>query len=73
MRERIVKLELGQDALRREVDLRLDAVDKSLEDVKAAISKLPNEWSMAKVLFFVLGALMAAAFFGPRLVSMIPS
>ena len=73
MRERIAKLEAGQDALRREIDLRFDTVDKKLDTLSSDIAKIPNEWALAKVVFFVVGALMAAAIWGPRALSLLSS
>ena len=73
MRERVAKLEAGQEAIRREMDQRFNNVDRALGEIKDSISKLPNEWAMAKVVFFVIGGLMAAALFGPRLLSMLPT
>lgn len=68
MMERIAKLEAGQDAIRREMDLRFDGIDKRLDRIE---SKIPTKWDMAQVVFFVVGSLMAAAIFGPRLISII--
>lgn len=56
-----------------DVNKRFDDVNKRLDDMGRKIDKLPNEWAMARVVFYVAGALMAAAIFGPRLVSMIGS
>lgn len=60
--------EVKQDMrdFRTEVGHRFDR----LED---KISRLPSEWAMARVVFYVVGALMAAAIFGPRIVSIIQS
>lgn len=69
MIERIAKLEAGQEAIRREMDLRFDHLDKSLAEISA---KTLTKWDMAQVVFFVAGALMAAAIFGPRVVAMMP-
>lgn len=69
MIERIAKLEAGQDTLRHEMDLRFDHLDKRLDRIE---DKIPSKWDMAQVVFFVVGALMAAAIFGPRLMAMLP-
>lgn len=69
MIERIAKLEAGQESLRREMDLRFDHLDKSLAEIS---KKTLSKWDMAQVVFFVVGALMAAVIFGPRVAAMLP-
>ncbi|TBN41161.1 hypothetical protein EYE42_07220 [Paracoccus subflavus] len=54
-----------------DVNKQFDNVNKRLDDMGRKIDKLPNEWAMARVVFYVTGALMAAAIFGPRLISTI--
>lgn len=53
------------------VNSRFDDINKRFDDMGRKIDKLPNEWAMARVVFYVTGALMAAAIFGPRLISTI--
>lgn len=48
---------------------RFDSVDSRLDRIE---NKIPSKWDMAQVVFFVVGALMAAAIFGPRIVAMLP-
>lgn len=80
MEQRVRNLEVGHavvveriNSLERRMDGRFDQMDKRFDDLGKRIDKLPNEWAMARVVFYVVGALMAAAIFGPRLVAMLPS
>lgn len=73
MEARVRELEKGQAVISERL-VHLDKrVETGFEALGKKIDKLPNEWSMAKVVFFVMASLMAAAVFGPRLVSMIPN
>ena len=66
MEARIAKLET-QAAV---TDAKLAVMQAGLERIEG---KLLTKWDMAQVVFFVVGALMAAAIFGPRIVGMIGS
>lgn len=59
-KERLAKIE-GQ----------IEGIEKRLGNIENNISKLPGEWEMAKVVILVVGGMMTAAFFAPRLLSMI--
>lgn len=50
---------------------RFDGMGKRFDGLGRKIDKLPDERAMARVVFYVAGALMAAVIFGPRLMSMI--
>lgn len=65
----------GYDARLARIEARLEGMERRLDDVKTDIarveSKLINKWDIAQVVFFVVGALMAAAALGPRIASLI--
>lgn len=69
--ERINSLERRMDDRFDGVSVLFDGLNKRFDDLNRKIDKLPNEWAMARVVFYVVGALMAAAIFGPRLLSMV--
>ncbi len=52
----------------KSIDKRLDGIDKRLDRIE---DKIPSKWDMAQVIFYVVGALMAAAIFGPRVVALL--
>ncbi|WP_157802015.1 hypothetical protein [Brevirhabdus pacifica] len=52
------------------VEHRFDGLDTRLDRIE---DKIPSKWDMAQVVFFVVGGLMAAAIFGPRIAAMIPT
>lgn len=60
----------GMEPRVAKIEARLDSIDKSLERIE---SGLLTKWDMAQVVFFVVGGLMAAAIFGPRIASMLPA
>lgn len=64
MEARIAKLQAQHEAL----DKRLDGIDRRLDRIE---DKIPSKWDMAQVIFFVVGGLMAAAVFGPRLMALL--
>ena len=64
MEARVAKLE----AQHASIDKRLDGIDKRLDRIE---DKIPSKWDMAQVIFYVVGGLMAAAIFGPRLVDIL--
>ncbi|QFS84004.1 hypothetical protein FIV09_14300 [Roseivivax sp. THAF197b] len=64
--ERIARLEVKFEG----IDDRLRSIDSRLDRIE---NKIPSKWDMAQVVFFVVGALMAAAIFGPRLAAMLPT
>ena len=66
MEQRVAKLEATVSSIEK----RFDGLDRRLDRIE---DKIPTEWAIAKVVFFVVGALMAAAIFGPRVVSMLQS
>ena len=74
--ERIDGLEKRVDARFDEVDKRMDArfgeVDKRFEGLERKIDKLPDEWAMARVVFYVIGMMMAAIILGQRLLGWLP-
>ncbi|MDE4274735.1 hypothetical protein PXK58_09010 [Phaeobacter gallaeciensis] len=51
-----------------DLDKRLDGIDQRLDRIE---DKIPSKWDMAQVIFFVVGGLMAAAVFGPRLMALL--
>lgn len=51
-----------------DLDRRLDGIDQRLDRIE---DKIPSKWDMAQVIFFVVGGLMAAAVFGPRLMALL--
>lgn len=65
MEQRVTKLEVQMDG----ISDRLNSIDSRLDRIE---NKIPSKWDMAQVVFYVVGGLMAAAIFGPRLASMIP-
>ncbi|WP_226782727.1 hypothetical protein [Oceaniglobus trochenteri] len=71
METRLALLEAKVTGLEREFAVRFDHVEKRFDDLSRDISKLPTEWGMAKIVFVVTGALMAAAIWGPRALSLI--
>lgn len=80
MEARVRELEKGHavvverlTGLEKRMDDRFDGINKRFDDLGRKLDKLPNEWAMARVVFYVAGALMAAAIFGPRVVAMIAS
>lgn len=66
MEQRVTKLEVTVESIEK----RFDGLDRRLDRIE---DKIPTEWAIAKVVFFVVGALMAAAIFGPRVMSMLQS
>ncbi|GEM_PF-6189199 len=70
--ERIAALDRRVDDGFKSVGGRFDDMNKRFDDLGRKIDKLPNEWAMARVVFYVTAALMAAAFFGPRLMALLP-
>ena len=62
---RLGRLEARVDA----IDQRLDGIDRRLERIE---DKIPSKWDIAQVVFLVVGGLMAAAIFGPRLAALLP-
>lgn len=77
--ERVAKLEMGVEHVRQDIGLVRSDVKEfrsemmgALKDLRADIKKLPDEWVMAKVVFYVVGALGAAAIIGPRILAMLP-
>ncbi len=64
MEARVAKLEARYES----IDKRLDSVDRRLDRIE---DKIPSKWDMAQVIFFVVGGLMAAAAFGPRLMALL--
>lgn len=85
MEKRIAKIETDQAVMSERMVLRFDAVEQRFDAVgqrfdgidgrfdglDKKLDKLPSQWDMAKVVFFVVGALMAAAIWGPRAVALI--
>ena len=63
MSERIAKLEVQMDGLKN----GLASIEKRLDRIE---DKIPSKWDMAQVVFVVVGALMAAAIFGPRIAAL---
>lgn len=57
------------EALSASTDKRLDSIERRLDRIE---DKIPSKWDMAQVVFYVVGGLMAAAIFGPRLVALLP-
>lgn len=57
------------------VETKLQSIDDNVsiirDDVRRVEAKLITEWQMAKVIFFVIAAMMGAAFFAPRLLAML--
>lgn len=53
------------------VDRRLDDMNRRFDEISRKLDKVPTEWGMAKVVFFVVGALIAAAIWMPRVLSML--
>ena len=73
MEARVAKLEAKADS----IDQRLDGIDGRLDRIEQAIvrvgDKALTKWDVAQVVFVVTAALMAAAIFGPRVLSMLPT
>jgi len=66
------------------LEARADGIEKRLDDIKTDIGRVETrlismadnqltKWDMAQVVFFIVGALMAAAVFGPRLANFFTS
>jgi|OM-RGC.v1.033665123 hypothetical protein len=68
------------------LEARVDGIEDRLDDIRDQIgrlehrmialdakldAKLLGKWDVAQVVFLVVGALMAAAIFGPRLAAML--
>lgn len=79
---KVSHLDKSLDGLRSEMKDEFKAVRSEMRDefkgVRAdfralgdKIDRLPREWAMARVVFYVIAAMMAAATFGPRLISML--
>lgn len=55
---------------------RVDDIDPNLDRIEQSLTRIAEKaltkWGVAQVVFFVVGALMAAAIFGPRIVAMMP-
>lgn len=66
MEPRVAKLEAKTDGFAG----RFDSLDRRLDRIE---DKIPSKWDMAQVVFFVVGGLMAAAIFGPRIAAMLPA
>ena len=73
MEQRVRQLEIGHAVVAERIDSLGKRMDDRFDDLSRKIDRLPNEWAMARVVFYVAGALMAAAILGPRLISMIPA
>lgn len=65
MEQRVANLEGQLQGL----DKRLDGIDGRLDRIE---DKIPSKWDMAQVVFYVVGGLMAAAIFGPRIIALLP-
>lgn len=66
MEQRVTRLEVRVDA----IDARLERIEKGIERIA---DKALTKWDVAQVVFFVVGALMAAALYGPRIAAMLTS
>jgi hypothetical protein len=73
MDTRIRELEKGHAVIIQRLDGLDKRMDAGFDRLEKKLDRLPSEWTMARVVFYVMGALMAAAIFGPRLVAMIPA
>lgn len=78
MEARIRDLEKGHavvverlNGLEKRMDDGFKAMGGRFDDLNKKIDKLPNEWAMARVVFYVTAALMAAVVFGPRVIAAI--
>lgn len=78
MEVRVRDLEKGHAVIVERIgglDKRMDdgfkAMSGRFDDLNKKIDKLPSEWAMARVVFYVTAALMAAAVFGPRFMAAI--
>lgn len=70
MRERVAKLEAGQEAIHREMEQQFRSVHQRFDSLD---QKMLTKWDVAQVVFVVVGLIMAAAIFGPRVASLLPS
>lgn len=68
---RIRKLETDGVLMSSRMDAMREDMNRRFDDLGKKIDKLPTEWGMAKIVFFVMAAMMAAAMWGPRLLGSI--
>ena len=69
MEERLWKLEASQAVIAEKLEgFRANSIQR-MDSIQRKIDKLPTEWAMARIVFFVVGSLMAAAIWGPRAIS----
>ena len=57
--------------MKDEMTRRFGDFDRRFDEMGRKLDKLPTQWDMAKVVFFVVGALMAAAIWGPRALALL--
>lgn len=73
MEERLWKLEASQAVIAEKLEgFRTNSAQR-MDSIERKIDKLPTEWVMARVVFYVVGALTAAVVFGPRAIAMLQS
>ncbi len=71
MEERLSKLETSQAVIAEKLEgFRVNSAQR-MDSIERKIDKLPSEWVMARVVFYVVGALMAATIFGPRVIAIL--
>lgn len=88
LRERLERLKDGGGGpTDGEMEARLRQLEADVAYIKGKVDDVPtkawmletmrehsiSEWAVARIVFFVVGALMAAAIWGPRIVKMIES
>jgi hypothetical protein len=61
----------GDDGRLARIEAQIAAMDRRTDDLKGLIEKLDEraltKWDVAQVVFYVVGAIMAAIVLGPRL------
>lgn len=81
MERRVAKLESSVDAILAGIaDIRttqakllerMSGMNQRLDDAIKRVDRLPTQWDLAKIVFYVVGALMAAAIWGPRALALL--
>lgn len=71
MEKRVAKIETDHAVMAERMVLRFDDMDRRFDSLDKKLDKLPSQWDMAKIVFYVVGALMAAAIWGPRAVALL--
>ncbi|WP_420397882.1 hypothetical protein [Nioella sp.] len=65
----------GMEPRVAKLEAKAEGIEKRLDDIKGDLArietKLLSKWDVAQVVFYVMGIVMAAVIFGPRISSLL--